>query len=168
MRSIAVSLAILFLAAVTIQGEPSQAPGREAFDRRMFSPVALGTFGTTSPEQFASLDDGQKQALLGCHDVLVALFRRLSKREDFSEYLTTELQKKYRTAADLVAPETELAEVGLLDWDFQGGKTEIQMRFFAAVYSEGNWVLSNNTASFKKSGSAWQIDKLDLNQKEDR
>jgi len=55
-----------------------------------------------------------------------------------------------------------------LDWDFQGGKSEIQIHFFATVYSEANWILSNNTASFKKSGSAWQIDKLDLNQKEDR
>jgi len=168
MRSIAAVLAILFLAAVTIQSQTGQAPSREAFDRRMFSPVALGSFGRTSPEQFASLDDGQKESLLACHDVLVALFRRLSKGENFSEYLTTELLKKYRTGADLVAPETELEEVGVLDWDFQGGKSEIQIHFFATVYSEANWILSNNTASFKKSGSAWQIDKLDLNQKEDR
>lgn len=167
MRSIARVLAILFLASITIQSEPAQVPSREAFDRRMFSRVTPGTFGT-SPEQFVRLDDGQKQALLACHDVLVALFRRLSKGENFSEYLTTQLLKKYRTAADLVAPETELAEVGVLDWDFQGGKTEIQIHFFVALYSEGNWVLSNNTASFKKSGSRWQIDKLELNQKEDR
>jgi len=164
MKILLSALTIAWLSTVGIQGAPSETSDRETFDRKMYSVVPLHNFGT-SPKQFAGLDDGQKQSLLACRDVLVALFRGIDTNGDISKYLTPELGKKYRTGADFVEPETSLMEVGILDWDFVSGETQIQLRYVAIVYSEGDWVLSKNTAMFKKSGSGWRVAKLDWNEK---
>lgn len=162
MRSILTALAVLFLSVASINGAPSEATDREAFNRKMYSVAPMHNFGNLG--QYASLGDHQKQDLLACHDVLVALFRRLDAKGDFSPYLTPEMRKKYRTWADFVDPETELEEVGVLDWTFLNSNSEIQLNFLVVVYSEGDWVLSKNEASFKKSGPGWQIDNLELNE----
>jgi hypothetical protein len=158
------ALTILLLSAISINGTPSESADREAFDRRMYSVVHLHGFGT-NPEQFASLSDAQKRDLLACRDVLVALFRSLDTNGGTSKYLTSELAKKYRTGADFIEPETSLEQIATLDWNFVDGEKEIQLHFFVILYSEGDWVLSKNTAIFKKSSSGWQISQLKLNDK---
>jgi len=160
------ALMLASLLLVGIRVEPGEISEREAFDRKMYSVIPLHNFGT-NPQQFASLDDGKKQSLLACRDVLLSLFRALDTNGDISKFLTPELSKKYRTGADFVDPETSLEEVGILDWDFVSRETEIQLRFVAIVYSEGNWIFSKNTAILKKSGSGWRISKLNLNEKQD-
>jgi hypothetical protein len=157
-------IAVMYLCLSTLlsQGSLAQDSERKAFDRKMYAVVSLPHFGT-SPGQFAGLTVGQRRSLLACRDILISLFQSLDSNTNFAQYLTPDQAKKYRTPADLVAPETSLMEVGILDWDVKGDGKEIQLRFFTVVSSEGDLALTKNTATLKVIGSGWRIAKLDWN-----
>jgi hypothetical protein len=122
----------LCLLALFTQGAFAQDSDRESFDRKMYTAVPLPHFGT-SPRQFASLSVEQRRNLLACRDVLISLLQSVGSNSSISQYLAPDQAKKYRTPADLVAPETSLMEVGILDGDFEADGGPFSL-FYSTIF----------------------------------
>jgi hypothetical protein len=165
MKFIQLGFLVLCASATYAQGVPAESSERAFFDKKIYTAISLAHLGT-SPEQFASLEANQKRDLLECREVFARFFRSVVTHGNLAQYLTPDQAKKYRTAADLVAPETALMEVGILDWNISDDGKGIQLHFFAVVFSEGDWIASMNSMTLKASGAGWRIAKLDWNTKQ--
>jgi hypothetical protein len=135
-----------------------------SFEKKMYSVTPISNFGL-DPERFAELSDSQKKDILSSRDVLVALMKAIETKSDISNYITPEMNKKYKSstalAASIVDPETLIMAAGVTDFTFIAGGTDIQLHFFAVTFSEGTIAVSEKSAIVRKVGSNWRIAKFD-------
>ena len=115
----------------------------------MFGVVRLGHFGL-NPKVFAHLTIPERNDLLACRDALMAVLKGIQSGTNVGLYLTPDLVRRYSStetlAASLIAPETSSLAAGVSDFSWAGGVSEIQLKFFAFTFSEGELAVSEKFA----------------------
>jgi hypothetical protein len=136
---------------------------KATFEKRLFGITPLSHFSVDT-QRFRTLNQNDKTNLLAARTVLSTVLERLEKKQDALPYLTREFAKNFKSstelAASLISPETSLMALGITDFELVDSSST-KLQFFVLTFSEGNLVVSEKTASLKKTSAGWRIDKFD-------
>jgi hypothetical protein len=154
-RRLPLAVVMLLLASAAIGQDASQG----SFENKLYSISEFNHFGL-DPQQFAALTDTDQKNLLAARDALIGLLRAIETNSSVSSFVSSELLKRYKNSADLVAsliePETSIHAAGISDFTL-GKHGEIHFHFFAVVFSEGNMAVSEKSATIQNSDRGWRV-----------
>ena len=147
--------ALMFLSQSTF----GQTIDKKSFGTRMYSIEAISHFGLDE-QRFRRLTEVDKRNLLESRDDLVAMLRAIEMKSDAMAYVTSDMAHKYGSstalAASLLEAETSILAAGISDFSLLDTRS-IKLRFFVAVFSEGDIAISEKSAILKRTDSGWRV-----------
>jgi len=159
MRPFCMMKIMLLAALCAAQTAFSQGTNKKAFEAKVYSIEAISHFGLDD-HRFSALTDIDKQNLIDSRNDLLGLLRAVQTKGDALQYVTIEMGNKYRNstalAASLLDPETTILAAGISDFTILD-RGSIKFRLFVVVFSDGDIVISEKSASLKKTDSGWRV-----------
>ena len=153
------ALAVICALILFGQGTFGQTMDKKSFETKMYSIEAISHFGLDE-QKFGRLKEAEKRNLVESRDDLMAMLQAIQTKRDAMAYATSSMVHKYGSstalASSLLEPETSILAAGVSDFAFVDAGS-IRLRFFVAVFSEGNIVISEKSAILKKTDSGWRV-----------
>ena len=153
-------LVLLFSCAVLpIESSAGTVAGND-FEQKLFAPVEI-TKSIHLPRPAEQLTGKQKTDLLAVKELLVRFLLSFKKDEtDPMQYVTPELQEKYRTKVALYKKEfgsEAYLEMKIFDFAFAKGGQEIELRFDLTDTNEGTICIVQRGLVFRETPQGWKV-----------
>lgn len=130
------------------------------FEQKLFAPVEI-TKSIHLPRPVEQLTGKQKTDLLAVKELLVRFLLSFKKYEtDPMQYLTPELQEKYKTRVELYKKEfgaEAYLEMKIFDFTFAKGGQEIELRFDLTDTNEGTICIVQKGLAVRETPQGWKV-----------
>ena len=109
----------------------------------------------------SSLSKGQREAIQAAKSALIDFFKSTQKIDkSLVPFLGAQLSAKYPNRPSLMdallGQDVSVESVTVVGFDV-GREQEIALRYYLVIFSEGNYLLREDTAIFAKEKAAWKI-----------
>lgn len=133
---------------------------RSAFERELFRPSVLSSFGIDQ-SRLNALSTKQREELLLARRVLLRFFRATqSNSPDVRSLVGAELLDQFPDQAamlqKLFGQETEVLIGAITDFAFRSPK-EIEVGYYIVLFADGRMLLRDDRAVLRRSGKDWFI-----------
>ena len=154
-------LVFLLCCSITLPALSAGDEGKKsAFDREMFSPSVMGSFGI-DPKRLDSLNPKQRHDLLSARQVLIKFLKvSQSHSPDVRRLVDPGFLGRFPDQASLLeklfGQETEVLVGAVTDFSI-GSANEIELGYYIVLFVEGRVVLRDDKTLLRRSGGDWLI-----------
>lgn len=138
----------------------SEDSGVASFEKDLFTPQSFNYFGMGT-DRVRPLTATQKRDLLEVKKTLILFLKATQKPDiDLSRFLGRELLARYKSRGDLLnkllGQEIEILLAAVTEFELQQNSALV-LNYYVVLFSEGNLLIREDSASIKKQGSNWKI-----------
>lgn len=157
MKHLLTFLLLFLLSSLASANEDS---GLANFEKDLFAPQSLHYFGV-GKDRVRSLTAIQKRDILEAKKTLVSFLKATQEPDaDLSRFLGRKLLAQYKNRGELLnkllGQEIEILLTAITEFKFQQDSV-LTLKYYVVLFSEGNLLIREDSASIKKQGSNWEI-----------
>lgn len=130
------------------------------FEQKMFALQSLSHFGIDET-RFQSYTNNQKRDLLEARSILFSFLKATQNPDDdllslLGQGLRTAYESRAELLNKLLGQEIEIQSTAITEFELQQDGA-IVFSYYVVLFSEGNLLLKEDSASLKKYGTSWKI-----------
>jgi hypothetical protein len=143
----------------------AQEPPAEAFSEELLEPIEISAISIQG-ERLTELSPSQRESLVRARVVLGEFFRSLERidgnpRQFMTDEYARQTGDRQSIRQALVAYETTVLQIRVTDFSLVGGDA-LELSFYATVFSEGTFLVSEARATLRRVGETWRVDAVEI------